>query len=66
MLQPANQTESRERERACQAVSPMDDPCDSSASFYCAKCGQWFCQVHADDESWHACVLAPGDEGSEG
>jgi hypothetical protein len=44
----------------------MDDPCESSASFYCAKCGQWFCQIHADDESWHACVLAPGDEGGEG
>ena len=43
----------------------MDDPCNGLASFYCERCGQWFCEVHAADESWHACVLAPGDEGGE-
>jgi hypothetical protein len=66
MLQPTSQTESRGLERTCQAVSPMDDPCNTLASFYCERCGQWFCDIHADDESWHACVLAPGDEGGEG
>jgi len=65
MLEPARQTESRRLERTCQAVSPMDDPCNTLASFYCEKCGQWFCEIHRDDESWHACVLAPGDEGGE-
>lgn len=66
MLQEVKQTESRGLERTCQAVSPMDDPCDSLATYYCEKCGQWFCAVHAEDEAWHACVLAPGDEGGEG
>ena len=65
MLQQEKQTESRDLERTCQAVSPMDDPCNGLARFYCERCGQWFCEVHADDESWHACVLAPGDEGGE-
>jgi len=66
MLQEVNRTESRDLQRTCQAVSPMDDPCDSSASLHCEKCGQWFCEVHAEDDAWHACVLAPGDEGGEG
>ena len=35
MLQQVNQTESRELQRACQAVSPMDEPCDHSASYHC-------------------------------
>ena len=65
MLQQVKQTESRDLKRTCQAVSPMDDPCNGLARFYCERCGQWFCEVHADDESWHACVLAPGDEGGE-
>ena len=65
MLQQVKQTESRYLKRTCQAVSPMDDPCNDLAGFYCERCGQWFCEVHADDESWHACVLAPGDEGGE-
>jgi hypothetical protein len=66
MLQQVKQPESRDLERTCQAVSPMDDPCNGLARFYCDRCGQWFCEVHANDESWHACVLAPGDEGGEG
>jgi len=66
MLQEVKQTESRDLERTCQAVSPMDDACDSLATYYCEKCGQWFCKVHAEDEAWHPCVLEPGDEGGEG
>jgi len=65
MLQQVKQTELRDLERTCQAVSPMDDPCNGLARLYCERCGQWFCEVHADDESWHACVLPPGDEGGE-
>ena len=65
MLQQVKQAEARDLERTCQAVSPMDDPWNDLAGFYCERCGQWFCEVHADDESWHACVLAPGDEGGE-
>jgi hypothetical protein len=63
MLQQVHQTESRDLDWACQAVSPMDEPCDATANYIC---GQWFCAVHADDEVWHRCVHKPGDEGGEG
>jgi hypothetical protein len=66
MLEQENQTESRGLEWHCQAVSPMDEPCDSSAGYHCGICGQWFCAIHAEDEAWHRCVLEPGDEGGEG
>jgi len=65
MLQQMNQTEARDLERSCQAVSPMDEPCDSTATFHCGLCGRWFCPAHAQDESWHTCVLEPADEGGE-
>jgi hypothetical protein len=65
MLQQVNQTEARDLEWACQAVSPMDEPCNSSATFHCGICGRWFCAVHAHDEAWHICALEPGDEGGE-
>jgi hypothetical protein len=47
MLQQVNQTEARNLEWSCQAVSPMDEPCDSAATFHCGICGRWFCAVHA-------------------
>lgn len=65
MLQPVNQTEPRDLEWSCQAVSAIDEPCDSAATFHCDICGRWFCAVHAEDEGWHACGLEPGDEGGE-
>ena len=65
MLQQANQTEARDLELSCQAVSPMDEPCDSTATFHCANCGRWFCAAHAQDDAWHTCVLEPADEGGE-
>jgi hypothetical protein len=64
MLQQVNQTEARDLEWSCQAVSPMDEPCDSSATFHCGICGRSFCAVHAEDETCHTCVLEPGDEGA--
>ncbi|HYA63860.1 MAG TPA: hypothetical protein VED66_11705 [Candidatus Sulfotelmatobacter sp.] len=66
MLQQVNSTESQGMARTCQAVSPMDDPCTARASYYCDICGRWFCAEHAEDDSWHVCELAPGDEGGEG
>lgn len=33
MLQPVNQTEPRDLEWSCQAVSAIDEPCDSAATF---------------------------------
>lgn len=65
MLQQVNETEARDLKWSCQAVSPMDEPCDSAATFRCSVCGRWFCAVHASDEGWHTCVLEPGDEGGE-
>jgi len=65
MLQQVNQTEARDPEWFCQAVSTMDEPCNSAATFHCGICGGWFCATHAGDDNWHTCVLAPGDEGGE-
>jgi hypothetical protein len=65
MLQQVNQTEARDLEWFCQAVSTMDEPCNSAATFHCGICGRWFCATHAGDDNWHTCVLAPGDEGGE-
>jgi hypothetical protein len=65
MLQQVNQTEARDLEWSCQAVSPLDGPCDSAATFHCGICGRRFCAVHAEDEMWHTCVLDPGEEGGE-
>jgi hypothetical protein len=61
-----NQTETRNLEWSCEAVSPVAEPCDASATVHCGICGRWFCTVHADDETWHICVVYPGDEGGEG
>jgi hypothetical protein len=65
MLQQMNRTEARDLEWSCQAVSQMDEPCDSAATFHCGICGRWFCVAHAHDEAWHTCTLEPGDEGGE-
>jgi hypothetical protein len=65
MLQHVNQTEARDLEWSCQATSLMDEPCDSAASFHCGICGRWFCTAHAEDETWHTCVLELGDVGGE-
>jgi hypothetical protein len=65
MLQQVNQTEAQGLERSCQAVSPLDEPCDTAATFHCGICARWFCAAHVEDEAWHTCVLRPGDEGGE-
>jgi hypothetical protein len=50
-------------ERLC--VSRNDEPCSRPATVDCSNCGRWFCDAHAEDEQWHPCALAPGDEGGE-
>ena len=65
MLEQKEQTESRSAEWSCQAVSPIDEPCDATATFHCGICGRWFCAAHAGDEAWHSCALEAGDEGGE-
>jgi hypothetical protein len=66
MLQELNESEGPDLERLCQGVSPNDEPCDYPATIHCPTCGRWFCDAHAEDEEWHPCLLAPGDEGGEG
>jgi hypothetical protein len=56
----------KEAERSCQAVSPNDEPSDYSSTVLCPPCGRWFCDAHAEDEEWHACVVKPGDGRGEG
>lgn len=63
-LQELPQTEARNFENCCQAVT-MDEACESHATSHCGVCGKWFCAVHADDPTWHGCALEPGDEGGE-
>ena len=65
MCTDAQGEESKDVERLCQGVSPLDEPCDYPATVHCATCGRWFCDAHAEDEEWHACMLAPGEDGGE-
>jgi len=65
MLQQMNQTETRDLEWSGESVWPMAEPCATGATFHCGVCGRWFCAVHAVNETWHICVLEPGDEGGE-
>jgi hypothetical protein len=54
-------------ERACQAVSQEGDTCNfRPATVHCPKCGDWYCETHAEDEHWHPCALEARDEGGEG
>ena len=65
MLQQENQSQSTNFEWACQALSALGEPCDTSATRHCGVCGKWFCSVHAEDEAWHRCALELGEEGGE-
>ncbi len=53
-------------ERLCQGMSPDGELCDYPATVHCATCAKWFCDAHAEDDQWHACMLPPGEEGGEG
>lgn len=59
------EAEGADPERMCQGVSSDDEPCNYPAKVHCATCNRWFCDVHAEDEEWHACTLLPGEEGGE-
>jgi len=52
-------------DRVCQGVSPTDEPCNLPATVHCVQCSQWFCDVHAEDDQWHSCMLVEGEEGGE-
>jgi hypothetical protein len=64
--QPAREKNSEAAAPTCQAVSHLDEPCNSPAIARCEKCDQWFCAAHAADDEWHACVLEEADIGGEG
>jgi hypothetical protein len=32
---------------------------------HCVQCDLWFCDIHAEDDQWHACMLVEGEEGGE-
>ena len=52
-------------ERLCQGVSPSNEPSNYPATVHCATCGRWFCDAHAEDDDWHPCIRATGNEGGE-
>ena len=66
ILQQANHTGTRNLEWSCEAISPMAEPCNSAATSHCGFFGRWFCSAHTEDETWHICVVEPGEEGGEG
>jgi len=47
-------------ERACQGVSEKEGPCNQAGTVHCVRCDLWFCDNHAEDEEWHACMKAAG------
>jgi hypothetical protein len=62
----ANEEEAEGLDRFCQGVSPKDEPCNFPATVRCTKCERWFCDAHAEDDEWHACMLPEGEVGGEG
>jgi hypothetical protein len=45
-------------ERECQGAAENERPCNLSATVHCNQCDLWFCDIHAEDEQWHACMKA--------
>jgi len=43
-------------DRACQGAAPNQVPCNLAATVHCIQCDLWFCDIHAEDEEWHACM----------
>jgi hypothetical protein len=50
--------EATDWERLCQGVSPRNEVCGFPATVRCTMCDKWFCDAHAEDEEWHACMQA--------
>jgi hypothetical protein len=63
---PARENPNQEEKPSCEAVSHLDEPCNESAAIFCDMCGRRFCAAHFEDDRWHPCRLAPGEEGGEG
>lgn len=56
-----NATAAKSKEKLCQGVSRVDEPCDHSAQQYCVQCTQWFCRAHFPDPEWHPCAPEQGE-----
>ena len=52
-------------DRACQGASPNEGACNLPATVHCIKCDLWFCDIHAEDEQWHACMQMEAETGGE-
>lgn len=46
----------RGHDRMCQGSAPGQRPCNMDGTVHCIKCDGWFCDAHAEDETWHACM----------
>jgi hypothetical protein len=57
--------ETADLDRVCQAVSPDGEQCTQPGAVHCTTCAKWFCDTHAEDEEWHACMRVAGEEGGE-
>ena len=49
---------SADLERLCQGISPGVAACTYPATVRCTSCQKWFCDAHAEDEQWHACMVS--------
>jgi hypothetical protein len=63
---PARESQTLKAKPGCEALSHLDEYCHQPAFIFCDQCDRWFCAAHAQDDHWHACLLAPGEEGGEG
>lgn len=52
-------------DRKCDGVSPSDENCRMPATVHCVNCDLWFCDIHAEDEIWHACMAAENNAANE-
>jgi len=51
----AKNSGSAEPARLCR--SRNGERCTCDATVHCPTCGAWFCDAHAEDETWHPCLL---------
>jgi len=65
MFEELDGAEGPDLERLCQGVSSSGEQCDYPATVHCPACKKWFCDAHAEDETWHSCLLELGGKAGE-